>query len=243
VEDRMRSALQWIERGLLVLFVFTLGALAYLAVRAGESAPPQLTPSVPTATPTSVFLARHPQPRPQTLPPKKVGILPGHWQNDSGATCEDGLTEAEVTLSVAKKVQSLLRWYGYEVELLPEFSLELQGYQAFLAIHADSCEIVEGVTGFKVARADNSAIPEKDDRLVACLWKDYAAATGLRHHEASITTDMLHYHALKEIAPETPGAIIEIGFLGSDRHILVFGQDAIAQGLANALICFLEGAQ
>ncbi len=241
MEHRTRRTLKWAERVLLLLIVLTLGTLGYLATRAGDiSAPP-----IPTITPTSVFLARHPNPRPATLPVRKVGIIPGHWQNDAGAVCEDGLTEAEVNLAVAQKVKQLLEWYGYQVELLPEFSPNLLGYEAdaFLSIHADSCEMIEGATGFKVARVENSAIPEEDDRLVACLWQEYAEATGLPRHEGSITNDMLHYHALKEIAPQTPGAIIEMGFLGNDRETLVFGQNAIADGIASAIICFLEGGE
>ncbi len=241
MEDRVQRTLKWAERILLLLIFLTLAAMGYLATREGDVAGARR----PTVTPTSVFLARYPNPRPATLPIRKVGIIPGHWQNDAGAVCEDGLTEAEITLAVAKKVKQLLEWYGYQVELLPEFSPRILGYQAdaFLSIHADSCRVIEGATGFKVARVQNSAIPEEDDRLVACLWEEYAAATGLPRHEGSITADMIHYHALKEIAPQTPGAIIEIGFLGNDRETLVFRQDAIAQGIASAIICFVEGGE
>ena len=111
---------------------------------------------------------------------------------------------------------------------------------ALVSIHADSCQRIEGASGYKVARAANSAIPEIEDRLVACLWDEYGAATDLPRHPGSITNDMLYYHAFQDIAPETPGAIIEIGFLAADKAILVFGQDSIAQGIARALICFLE---
>lgn len=240
VTERIQQRLKWAERLLLSALVVTCGLLIYLAVFSNTGP----ASSVPTPTPTSVFLAQHPNPRPQGLPAKKIGIIPGHWQNDSGAVCEDGLTEAEISLSVARKAKDLLEWYGYDVELLPEYSPRILGYEAdaFLSIHADSCEPIEGATGFKVARVENSAIPEQDDRLVACLWKEYQAATQLPRHVGSITNDMLHYHALKEIAPQTPGAIIEIGFLRLDRETLVLRQDAIAQGIANALICFLEGA-
>ena len=239
---RRHRTLRLVERVLLALFVVTLGVMGYLAARAISGNEP---PPLPTPTPTPIVLTRQPNPRPVSLPAQKVGIIPGHWENDSGAVCSDGLTEAEINLSVANKVKALLEWYGYQVELLPEFSDRIQNYRAdtFLSIHADSCQVIEGATGFKVARVQNSAIPELDDRLVQCLWQEYAAATRMPRHEGSITDDMLHYHALKEIAPETPGAIIEIGFLGSDREMLVFQQDAIAQGIANAIICFLEGSQ
>jgi N-acetylmuramoyl-L-alanine amidase len=237
----MQGCLKWAERGLLFMILATVVALAYFASQGmGTLAP---TP-VPTATATSIFLTHHPNPRPADLPPQKIGIIPGHWENDSGAVCDDGLTEAEITLSVAKKVRDLLEWYGYDVELLPEYSPRIAGYvaDAFVAIHADSCLLQEGTTGFKVARVQNSAIPTLDDHLAQCLWTEYEAATHLSRHEGSITADMLHYHALKDIAAQTPGAIIEIGFLGKDRETLVFRQDIVAQGIANALICFLEGS-
>lgn len=242
MKGRLQNRLKWAERILLFLMLATVVALAYFAT---QTARPSPQPPIPTPTATSIFLTQHPNPRPADLPGQKIGIIPGHWQNDSGAVCDDGLTEAEITLSVAKKVKDLLEWYGYDVELLPEYSQRIAGYRAdaFLSIHADSCLSAAGTTGFKVARVQNSAIPALDDHLATCLWSEYEAATHLPRHEGSITADMLHYHALKEIAAETPGAIIEIGFLGNDRETLVFRQDIIAQGLANALICFLEDAQ
>jgi len=242
VKNRMHRTLKWAERILLLMILATVALMAYVASQATSTPAP---PPVPTPTATSIFLAQHPNPRPVNLPTQKIGIIPGHWQNDSGAVCDDGLTEAEINLSVAKKVKDLLEWYGYDVELMAEYSPRIRGYvaDALLSIHADSCQVIQGATGFKVARVQNSAIPALDDRLVNCLWAEYQAATQLPRHEGSITADMLHYYALKEIAANTPGAIIEIGFLGSDRETLVFRQDAISQGIANALICFLEGGR
>jgi N-acetylmuramoyl-L-alanine amidase len=52
---------------------------------------------------------------------------------------------------------------------------------------------------------------------------------------------MTEYHAFYEIAPETPGAIIEIGFMGADRALLTEKQDLIATGIVNGLKCFIDG--
>jgi hypothetical protein len=52
---------------------------------------------------------------------------------------------------------------------------------------------------------------------------------------------MREYHAFYEIAPETPGAIIEIGFMGDDRYLLLFQQERVATGIVEGLVCFLEG--
>jgi N-acetylmuramoyl-L-alanine amidase len=196
---------------------------------------PTRTPR-PTQTPEA---SPTPSPTPRLL---KVGIVAGHWQSDSGAVCPDGLEEVTINLDVAARVVAILQTAGYDAELLPEFADQLEGYQAdaFVSIHTDSCDI-PGLSGFKVAHVAGSAIPEKEDRLVACLIESYAETTGLPFEENSITYDMTGYHAFKEIDPQTPGAIIELGFMDADRKLLTEdGYDA-AEGVANGIVCFLEG--
>jgi len=172
----------------------------------------------------------------------KVGIVAGHWKSDSGAVCDDGLQEVSINLDVAARVVSILQYEGYDAELLPEYSEKLTGYEAdaFLSIHTDACNVPEA-SGFKVARVAASAIPEEEDRLVACLIQEYADATGLSFHRNSITYDMQEYHAFNEIDPLTPGAIIELGFMGADRELLTEDAYHVAQGIARGIACFLEG--
>jgi N-acetylmuramoyl-L-alanine amidase len=152
------------------------------------------------------------------------------------------LLEVTINLDVAARVVAILQYEGYDAELLPEFSDKLDGYEAdaFVSIHADSCN-VPGASGFKVARVAASAIPEEEDRLVACLIREYADTTGLSFHENSITYDMTVYHAFQEIDPETPGAIIELGFMDADRKLLTEDSYEVAQGVARGVACFLEG--
>ena len=169
-----------------------------------------------------------------------VGIIAGHWQYDSGAVCPDGLEEADLNLQIARRVAYLLRQKGYRVQVLPEYSPKLNGYQAavLLSIHCDSC--IEDLSGFKVARMTHSSVPELEDALVQAIYDAYAPATGLKPHPNTITDDMREYHALRQIAPETPGAIIECGFMGGDRQILTEGQGRVAKGIADGLLAFLK---
>jgi N-acetylmuramoyl-L-alanine amidase len=173
----------------------------------------------------------------------RVGLLAGHSgpQGDPGAVCPDGLREADINLSVARKVRAALEAKGYLVDLLEEFDEELAGYSAdaFLAIHADSCDTPQA-SGFKVAHVSVSAIPDIEDVLVDCLYTEYGRASGLPRHDFSITPDMHEYHAFLQIAPETPGAIIELGFLAADRYILTRQQDKLASGIVAGLLCFLQ---
>jgi N-acetylmuramoyl-L-alanine amidase len=170
----------------------------------------------------------------------RIGIVAGHWKNDVGAVCPNGLKEVDINLDVAERVVLLLRQEGYDAEMLPEFSDRLNGYQAaaLVSIHADACNVPEA-SGFKVARVSSSMVPVLEDRLVACLSEHYARATGLSFHRNSITFDMTEYHAFYEIEPQTPAAIIEIGFMDADSRLLTKRQDRVAQGIVDGLLCFL----
>ncbi len=216
---RKVSPLKKIARALTVLVLMVLGALLLVG----------LAETSPTGGIWGVLGARQ----------ATVGILAGHWEYDSGAVCPDGLQEVEITVDIANRVARLLRRRGYRVVILPEYAPQLDGFRgvAFLAIHADSCI---DLSGFKVARMTQAVDREQEDRLVEMLVREYADATGLRFHADTITDDMRQYHALRRISPQTPGAIIEIGFMGGDRHLLTQEPERVASGIANGLLAFLR---
>lgn len=172
-------------------------------------------------------------------PPLSVGIIVGHRGNDSGAVCEDGLTELAINTTIAEKVFLLLTQAGIHTTLLDEFDDRLDQYEgtALVSIHADSCVYYgDDLTGFKVAgssRTDSAA-------LVTCLNENYQRTTGLNIHENTITGHMTDYHAFRKIAEGTPAAIVETGFMYMDRVLLTTGSDASAQGIAGGILCFLE---
>ena len=170
----------------------------------------------------------------------RIGIVAGHWKNDSGSVCADGLTEQEVNLKIATLVQEKLTAEGYQVDLLAEFDDRLEGYKAIalVSIHNDSCTYINDQA--KVAAAMDSAYPQKAERLTACLIDRYHARTGLPFHANSITNDMTNYHAFGEINTETTAAIIEAGFLNLDRKILTENTDVVAQGIVDGINCFIR---
>jgi len=137
-----------------------------------------------------------------------------------------------VNLEIAERTADRLRRAGARVDVLEEYDPRLSGYTAdvFVSIHADSCE--SSLSGFKVARVEQSAVPQVEDRLVDCLWERYGDITGLAAHPGTITYDMRDYHAFREIHPQTPGAIIEVGFLGGDRRLLTTQPELVARGVA-----------
>ncbi len=212
------------------------------AVNAIRAAPTQAIATVVAPVPLVAFATSTPDARP---PGPYVGIVAGHWGNDSGAECPDGVTEQQVNLEIAKRVTEKLRAKGVWVDLLQEFDDRLKGYRAdvLLSIHADSCQPIDAdppATGFKVARSVASAIPNTEDKLVNCIKTEYQRATNMHFHENSITRDMTSYHSFSEIDPDTPAAIIETGFLYLDYNMLVKQPDRPAQGIANGILCFLN---
>lgn len=253
--DKSSQSRGWIAGLFVVVFLLGVVYVAWLAVGAPGGAPTTTSSSTDLPTAVEPTRTRRPTrtPRPTQTPevsptpsptslPFKVGVVAGHWQSDAGAMCPDGLLEVTINLDVASRVVAILQYEGYNAELMPEFDDELHGYQAdaFVSIHTDACNVPEA-TGFKVARVAASAIPEEEDRLVACLVREYGKATGLPFHANSITYDMTVYHAFNEIDPHTPGAIIELGFMDADRELLTEHSYDVARGVARGIACFLEG--
>lgn len=182
-------------------------------------------------------------PTPTLTNPNLVGIVAGHWKNDSGAVCADGLTEAQINLEIATRVQKQLKQAGYDVVLLSEFDDRLNNFQAaaLVSIHNDSCQFInKDATGYKVASAMATRRPELAARLTACLRARYGAATQLPLHSTSVTRDMTSYHAFSEINENTPAAIIETGFLNLDRELLTQRPDVVAYGVAQGILCYLK---
>jgi hypothetical protein len=93
-------------------------------------------------------------------------------------------------------------------------------------------------SGFKVASLEGGS--EASERLANCLWDRYEAATDLERHPSTITYDMTKYHAFREIASSTPAAIIEIGFLRTDRDLLTQDTERVAQGIVDGIECFIN---
>ncbi|MBX3063278.1 MAG: N-acetylmuramoyl-L-alanine amidase [Anaerolineae bacterium] len=198
----------------------------------------QLAPVQATARP--VLATRTPVPTPIWF--NRIGIIAGHYGNDSGTVCPDNYTEAEVTLAVSQKLVAMLRGKGFNVDLLEEFDDRLAGYQAaaIISLHADSCDPEFG-SGFKNAYPIlREAIREQDIRLDECVKTNYAAITNLEFLPNQITPAMTEYHAWRQIAQTTPANILELGLMAADRQLLEKNQDLLATAIYNGIMCFLE---
>ncbi|MGH2500238.1 MAG: N-acetylmuramoyl-L-alanine amidase, partial [Candidatus Limnocylindria bacterium] len=198
---------------------------------------------------------RVPKPAPPEGP-RRVGIQAGHWltaqvppelwsiEHATGASW-NGVTEWRVNLDIAQRVAVLLRARGFAVDLLP--TTVPPGYlaDAFLALHMDSDGV--GVrSGYKLAHGSRRGPYE--DALVRAVSEEYARATGLNDDPLRITRNMRGYYPfgwtrfVHSVAPHTPAAILEMGYLSSDHdRALVLGQpDLVAGAIANGLVRFLD---
>lgn len=256
--------------GLVIVF----GALLYLLLSVNAIAPPPVAPTpiasrsaslpdavtatppvvpTPTAIPLSTAVVQTPAPARKF----RIGLQVGHWRTDEvpeeleklstveGVTW-DGLDETVLNLHVAQQLADLLGDAGIQTDILPTTVPEGYSADLFLALHADAYDD-SAMRGFKVARSTWSDNPERDDKFVEQLRKEFKGATGLPEHPDTITDAMTQYYAFNysefrhSISPTTPGAIIELGFLSNeeDRHILVEEQRLAVLGIANAILDFL----
>lgn len=175
---------------------------------------------------------------------QRIGIVSGHRgpENDPGAVCPDGLTEAEINFNVAQLVVRNLRARGYTVDLLDEFDPRLNEYQAaaLVSIHANTCtDYGEVVSGFLVAKAASRPEGGPDSLLAECIAIHYSQVTGLERR-FTLTLDMTDYHSFREIHALTPAAILELGFMFSDRQLLTEQPELLAEGIARGVLCYLE---
>lgn len=217
-----------LEGRVILLILLLLGVVAAVVWAGGDSGPAALWLS---------DMSKRPADR-AALDGRRIGLISGHQGFDSGAICDDGRVEVETVARIAGHVQRRLERAGAQVDLLDEYDERLNGYagDALISIHADSC--IER-SGFKVARWQDSAMPDVEDRLVRCLAERYGAATGLSFDADTITEDMTAYHAFRKLALATPGAIIETGYLGGDWGLIGRRPAVAADGIVDGLVCFL----
>jgi hypothetical protein len=249
---------------LLAWAVAALLACGALFLRAGD-APPGLAGVWDTASaaPPRAALPAGATPTAQPATPAapihaRVGLQVGHWKaaelpdelaalrSQSGASAA-GVNEVDVNLAVARQVAALLTARGITVDLIP--ATVPAGYRAdaFVAMHADANNDA-GMRGFKLARFRDSAIPQRDDALIAAITGTYGAATRLPL-DPNLTRAMTGYYAFNfedfqhAIYQQTPACIIEMGFITNptDRALLLQQQQAVAQGIAAGIIRFLSG--
>jgi N-acetylmuramoyl-L-alanine amidase len=182
--------------------------------------------------------------------PLPIGIVAGHsgihpdsGLEDPGATCSDGLTELQINRSIAALAVQGLQAAGLDTVLLEEWDPRLEGFRgaALISVHADSCAAInDQATGYKVSSAIETTVPDRSQRLVACMADRYGRMTGLQFHPNSVTLDMTEYHTFFEIHSQTPAAIIEVGFLFLDRDFLTEEPDKAARGIVEGMLCFVN---
>lgn len=215
------------------------------------AAPAAVPGAIPKATSAAIVTP---------APPIKahVGLQVGHWESEDlpdelgilrtehGASA-GGYNEVDINYAIAQRVAALLRARSITVDILPATVPSGYTADAFIAIHSDYNNSPT-MNGFKLARFRDSAIPARDDALLNAITVDYGAATG-QSRDTYITRAMTGYYAFNNadfqhaIAPQTPGVIIELGFLtnGADRTLLTERQETVATGLSTGIIRFLTG--
>lgn len=186
--------------------------------------------------------------------PRRVGIQAGHWRTEEappefpslrtayGGSIR-GVNEVDVTLDVARRVVTLLEGRGIIADLLPATVPPSYIADAFVSLHADG-DVTGTASGFKIAHGFYRS--PHDELLVQELTEHYGAASGLPW-DPNVTGEMTDYYAFAwfryehALAPHTPAAIVEMGFIShaQDRALLVDHADVVAGGIAEGILRFL----
>lgn len=186
----------------------------------------------------------------------RVGLQVGHWKSNelpdelsrlrgSTGTAGGGVSEVQVNLDVANRAAGYLRGYGVAVDVLPATVPANYQADAFVAIHADGSTNTR-LSGYKIATQWREW--EAGTALVEALRADYGPASGLAWDGGRITSNMRGYYAFSSgrydhaIANDTPGAILEMGYLTtpSDRRLMTVEADRLAKGVADGIMRFLR---
>ena len=190
--------------------------------------------------------------------PWRVGIQAGHWRieqlpeelarlrPDTGAAF-GSLQEVDVNLRIARRVAHDLSIAGVSVDMLP--ATVPPGYQAdaFVAIHADGGGSRE--RGFKVSSPWRAS--EASEMLRDSIQRVYGDLAGIPPDRYGVTYNMRGYYAFSwyrfehAVAPSTPSAIIETGYLTSslDRGVIVDDPEVPARAIAMGVLLYLGERQ
>jgi hypothetical protein len=186
----------------------------------------------------------------------RVGLQVGHWRSNelpeelkslrgnTGAAA-GGVREVQVNLDVAQRAAGYLRSMGVAVDVLPATVPPNYRADAFIAIHADGSPSTRA-TGYKIATHWREW--EAGTALVDALRAEYGPASGLSWDGSRITSGMRGYYAFSSgrythaIANDTPGAILEMGYVTNpnDRRLMTQNADRLARGVANGVMRFLR---
>ena len=172
-----------------------------------------------------------------------IGLLAGHWQDNPGEVCSDGLIEADVNQAISARVSQTLADMGYKVDVFPEYDLALLNYNSavFVAIYSGSCsDSPLPPSGFTVATSLTAQIPEKVNQLAVCLSEEYQKITKLPFTYEVLNPDHPSFHIFRDIHAETPAVMIEVGSLKTDRSLIVSQAGRVSDGIVAGILCYLD---
>lgn len=171
---------------------------------------------------------------------KKVFIDPGHGGIDSGAVGVDNLLEKDINLSVAKKVEFLLKTQNLEIKLsrtsdtevsLDERTKAANSWDAYcyVSIHCNAYnESTKGVETFSYSTATNDFAKYVHDEIITS--GAYTVNRGLK---------TANFYVLKYTTMRA--CLIEMAFIDNvdDSKILVQKQDDLALAITKGICKYL----
>lgn len=179
-----------------------------------------------------------------------VVIDPGHGGKDQGAIGKHNVTEAELNLLIALKVEQYLARMGYPVVLTRKedtyVSLEERAAVSanhsgcvFLSIHCNA-STTPSARGYEIwMQHPERATATASATLASCLNTWFGIATGLSQRGVKYQCDKeKEFYVLRK--PQVPSVLVECGFVTNDTECFLLEQEWFREKCAFGILIALE---
>lgn len=187
-------------------------------------------------------IERKPRKKPNSKSEVVIVVDAGHGGRDPGAT-RNGNREKDITIDVAKRVQSLLANQGYTVIMTrtsdkavnimdrPKIANEADAH-VFLSIHANSSlnPDAEGIESLYAPRDLTSVKYDAQYPFVKAVHTELINATGMFDRGIKQRPDLI---VLKHT--EMPAVLVELGFMSNERDMELLKTDSYKQACAEGI--------
>lgn len=162
----------------------------------------------------------------------RVAMVIGHsgQEPNRGAICNDGVNELAINQAIAEASARELVMSGYQVDILTQFDNDFQDYYASLLIelHVLGCSD-DSTSGYQAGYNNAPGA----NTLQACLSDNYENSTGLAplREDFELSQNNQRSYIVDNIHPATPGLVLSMGTLNSDRRLLLDEQERIGKSV------------
>ena len=186
--------------------------------------------------------------------PVTVIVDPGHGGEDGGALSPDGVEESEVNLAIALRVESLLRFAGQRTDMTRREDVSIHDAAAQTIRQKKSSDLknrvqlVNSTENAVLLSIHQNSLPSSTATWGAqAFWNRQEGGEPLAKAVQDSLNACINTHRAKEAKAigsdvylmkniQTPGVLVECGFLSNAEETVRLGQEAHQRKIACAIV-------